>query len=256
MSEAPKVSKFFHAESGGDVIFRSSDNVLFHVQQKYLELYSESFPLTEQVILSKDIVPLSESSSVLELLFQFTYPHIPPDLDDLDFRTLMDLAEAAEKYLIHHCRRICAIHMRSFVSQHNDEIFAFAAKHDYIKLLYDLAPTLVTRPLLEIVHLLPPSLYIPWSLYHDQWTSLLLTHFKIPCSCSSRNSMYNTREIREILVEWLEAGGTKTLELPNLRVYCCDKWFTWKEDLQNNVHELRVRDFQSFVKEYKNNSHS
>ncbi|KAF5351421.1 hypothetical protein D9758_013502 [Tetrapyrgos nigripes] len=99
-----KVSKLF--SSGGDVIFRSSDGVLFHIQQKYLENMTEGFPLAEHTTPTQkdEIVSLPEKSSVLELLFQFTYPQMPPDLDDLEFPALMELAAAAEKYFVHHSR--------------------------------------------------------------------------------------------------------------------------------------------------------
>ncbi|THU77239.1 hypothetical protein K435DRAFT_974063 [Dendrothele bispora CBS 962.96] len=262
-----KVSKFFQAESGGDVVFRSSDNVLFYVQQKYLELYSEGFPLTEQVTLSQEIVPLTESSSVLELLFQFTYPHMPPDLDDLDFRSLMNLAEAAEKYFIHYCRKICVIHMKSFISQHRDEIFAFAAKYDHVKLFCHLAPTLVWKPLSEMVDLLPPSLYIPWSLYHDQWSSLMLRYLQNPGSCSSSSRYISSsvhgdrfvsivhneewlRKLKALTVDAFEINPEKIHQWNECET-CrdCRGWIEWKARFQNDVRKLK--DLKAFVEEYK-----
>ncbi|KAK7442461.1 hypothetical protein VKT23_016058 [Stygiomarasmius scandens] len=110
--ETQRVSEFFHAGSGGDVIFCSSDNVLFHVQHKFLETNAEGFPLTDHTPPSNEIVKLTESSSVLELFFRFAYPQMPPDLDDLDFKSLMEFAEAAEKYLLHHARKFCIIEMK------------------------------------------------------------------------------------------------------------------------------------------------
>jgi hypothetical protein len=50
----------------------------------------------------------------LELLFQSTYYHLmPPDLSDpMGFENMMDLAEAAGKYMIDYARAICVMHMR------------------------------------------------------------------------------------------------------------------------------------------------
>jgi hypothetical protein len=73
---------------------------------------SEGFPPVDHTLLSKEPVPLTEKSRTLELLFQFTYHRMPPDLRELDFKDLMDLAEAAEKYLIQYARAICVLCMR------------------------------------------------------------------------------------------------------------------------------------------------
>ncbi|KAK7442460.1 hypothetical protein VKT23_016057 [Stygiomarasmius scandens] len=107
--ETQKLSKLFHT---GDIVFCSSDNVLFYIQQKFLEAHAEGFSLTGYTTSSNEIVSLTEPSSVLEILFQFAWPYMPPDLDDLDFKLLMQLAEAAEKYLLHHLRKFCIIEMR------------------------------------------------------------------------------------------------------------------------------------------------
>ena len=101
-----------NVESGGDTIFRSSDKVLFYVHQKNLEFMSEGFPPTSHISSSSEIISLPESSSTLELLFQYTYHRLPPDLDNLKFRELMTLAEAAEKYVIHYARKLCVLQMR------------------------------------------------------------------------------------------------------------------------------------------------
>ena len=50
-----------------------------------------------------EIVWLTEDSATLELLFQFMYPQHPPELKNVDFVTVMSLAEAAEKYEVFFC---------------------------------------------------------------------------------------------------------------------------------------------------------
>ncbi|KAF5358793.1 hypothetical protein D9758_008598 [Tetrapyrgos nigripes] len=100
-------------ETGGDVVFLSSDNVLFHVHQKHLEAYAEGFPLGQHTIPSQnEIIPLSEKSSTLEIVFQFMLPQSPPELDGLEFEQLMELANASEKYVVYFARRDCALYMK------------------------------------------------------------------------------------------------------------------------------------------------
>jgi len=97
-----------------DVVFKSSDNVLFHVESKNLERYAAIFPLENHLLpsMTTDVVPLSENSTTLELLFQFIRPDSPPDLRGInDFVMLFALAEAAEKYIVYSARTICAVRL-------------------------------------------------------------------------------------------------------------------------------------------------
>ncbi|KAG5637524.1 hypothetical protein H0H81_004220 [Sphagnurus paluster] len=48
-----------------------------------------------------DIVDLTESSEVLDVLFQFIYPMRHPDLEWTEFPKLQALSEAAEKYQVY-----------------------------------------------------------------------------------------------------------------------------------------------------------
>ncbi|KAF5350781.1 hypothetical protein D9758_010335 [Tetrapyrgos nigripes] len=164
------VSKIFHADSGGDIVFRSSDNVLFYVHHKNLDFMSEGFPPVNHTIPPKEPVALSKDSKTLELLFQYTYPsRMPPDLDDLDFNGLMKLAEAAEKYVINHARGPCVKQMSvKFVPEKPFTIFVFACNYDHENLMYQIAPRLVDRPLSAFLYRIPPGIYHPWSLYRDQ----------------------------------------------------------------------------------------
>ena len=73
-------------------------------------MFSEGFsaPFTQA---SDEIVQLSETEDILELLFQFCYPKRPPSLQSLDFETLSRLAEAVEKYQIYNTLETCRILM-------------------------------------------------------------------------------------------------------------------------------------------------
>jgi len=66
-------------------------------------LHSEGFASTNAISAASDsandteLVHLSKSSTVLYLLLQYMYHQCQPDLVDVEFLILADLAEAAEK---------------------------------------------------------------------------------------------------------------------------------------------------------------
>lgn len=82
----------------------SSDAVLFKVHRRNLEVHSVAFADAERTTVPEDgaeFVAFSETSDVLDLLFQYMYPQPQPDLEGVDFPLLACLAEAAEKYEVH-----------------------------------------------------------------------------------------------------------------------------------------------------------
>ena len=64
---------------------------------------------------SDALVQLPENSVILDLLFQFCYPERHPELNDLDFGILVELAEAAEKYEVFSAISICKTVMKCVV---------------------------------------------------------------------------------------------------------------------------------------------
>jgi hypothetical protein len=57
------------------------------------------------------VVPLPESSEILDLLFQFIYPQPYPDLGSMVFDVLEKLTEAAEKYQVYSAMNLCRVYM-------------------------------------------------------------------------------------------------------------------------------------------------
>jgi hypothetical protein len=54
-----------------------------------------------------EIIPLSETSTTLELLLQYMYRQPQPNLQQVNFETLAAVAEAAEKYQVYAAITIC-----------------------------------------------------------------------------------------------------------------------------------------------------
>ncbi|KAF7978043.1 hypothetical protein HWV62_1661 [Athelia sp. TMB] len=111
-SEIPteNVSDRFCADDA-DVTFRSCDGTLFKIHRKNLESCSEGFSPPPGVSSRDEIVSLTENKDTLDLLFQYIYPHRHPDLAEIDFKQLAELAEAAEKYQVFAAMTICNVYM-------------------------------------------------------------------------------------------------------------------------------------------------
>ncbi|KAF5374307.1 hypothetical protein D9758_004635 [Tetrapyrgos nigripes] len=274
-SVAQAVSKIFNAETGGDIAFKSSDNVVFYVHSKNLEFMSEGFPSMDHTILPKNPITLTENLHTLELLFQFTYHCMPPDLGDLDCERLLELAEAADKYVIHYARAHCRIHIRKFIHDPAKRlgIFAFACKHDYEDLIYLVAPLLVHKPLSEVLYEVPISMLVPWSLYHNQYLLSLLSvslecfrkanGSNLPVQCgdgctdAKTHDDYWAERIEDCRKKISDQSFPFTTAINALvddylvpeqyRQPCCNRFLSWRDQFkQRQQHDLKY-----FVEEHR-----
>lgn len=101
--------------SDSDLTLKSSDNVLFKVHRKNLEVHSDGFAAADSISqassLENEVVELSESSAVLELLLQFMYRQTQPDLREIEFDLMAEVAETAEKYQVYSAMGTCQLLM-------------------------------------------------------------------------------------------------------------------------------------------------
>ncbi|KAJ7472130.1 hypothetical protein FB451DRAFT_1399418 [Mycena latifolia] len=73
-----------------DILFRSSDGLLYEAHSKNLELYSGGFPPSSLATVGGDereIVQMTEKSWVLALLLQYVHNQRQPDSTKFDFKT-------------------------------------------------------------------------------------------------------------------------------------------------------------------------
>ncbi|KAF7300395.1 hypothetical protein HMN09_00923100 [Mycena chlorophos] len=150
-----KLSERFNALDS-DITFRSSDEVLFRVHRKNLEVCAEGFP-PSGFDTNGEVVDLTETSTTLDLLFQFMYPQRHPSLDTTPFEVLFPLAEAAEKYQVFPAMNICHIRLRDMVGEHPVEISVYAVKHDYPYLVSEVAPMMLKMSPVKVMEILPPA---------------------------------------------------------------------------------------------------
>lgn len=59
-----------------------------------------------------ETVALTETSAVLDVLLQYMYRQPPPDLTEMEFELLADLAEASDKYSVYFAIDACSRAMR------------------------------------------------------------------------------------------------------------------------------------------------
>jgi len=74
---------------------------------------------------------------VLDLLLQYMHRQRQPDLGDVDFQTLAELAEAAEKYEVYSAM---TVYMGYAIKNHAAEVLRYAFKYDYPKVMDVAAP--------------------------------------------------------------------------------------------------------------------
>ncbi|KAJ7496457.1 hypothetical protein FB451DRAFT_1455566, partial [Mycena latifolia] len=125
-----------------DITIASCDGVLFKVHRKNLEVHSDIFADAGDAThpdASDAVVMLSETSSVLELLFQYMHRQLPPDLQEVEFANCAGLAEAAEKYWVYSALTVCRMKMKESVKEHPLEVLEYAVRHGHADLAAEAA---------------------------------------------------------------------------------------------------------------------
>ncbi|KAJ3506944.1 hypothetical protein NLJ89_g6579 [Agrocybe chaxingu] len=187
-------------DSEADVTFQSVDGILFNLRRKYLELNTGAFPGAE-FDTKGEITHLTETSKVLEVLFQFVYPKEQPDVEELSFMTLAGVAEAAEKYEVYAAMNICKLQMKRFLPEHALGILAHASKHDYPKLVQEAVPHLARVPLVKVLEVLPPQYVLPFVRYHESWNRVFedalkaIIEMKVASPSNPRQHWYFERSL-------------------------------------------------------------
>ncbi|PPQ65714.1 hypothetical protein CVT26_000330 [Gymnopilus dilepis] len=167
---AKRISKHFSAQDA-DITIQSSDGVLFKLNRQNLGMNTGAFPGAE-IATQEEIVYLTEPAKVLEIVFQFVYPRRHPTLGDIDFDTLLRVAEAVEKYEVFAAMNICEIRLHNYPEEYTGKVFLHALKHDYKDLVNKTAITFCREHSLDIVKALPSHCVIPWLEYVQTWDRL------------------------------------------------------------------------------------
>ncbi|PPR04441.1 hypothetical protein CVT26_002270 [Gymnopilus dilepis] len=148
-----------------DITIQSSDGVKFHLHRKNLESHTGSFPGAD-VPTHGETTHLPERAKVLEVLFQFVYPRRHPiSLRELEFATLMEVAEAAEKYEVWYAVKPYEDCLISHLPERAPDIMAHAIKHDIPDLIGKASQYIALQPSAELLKKLPTHLAVPMVEY-------------------------------------------------------------------------------------------
>ncbi|KAG6917840.1 hypothetical protein DXG01_000745 [Tephrocybe rancida] len=246
-SDDPESATFNFPDA--NVVFRSSDGVLFHIHTANLDFASDGFPPTSIKSQHKEIVQLPEDETTLDLLFRFVYPRILPNLKVLEFDTLARLAEAVEKYQVHMGMKLCNIFMAQQATSHPLKVLDYALKHNYPSIANSAAPRV------KLSHLASNggAADIP---YYNQWMEAVRSN------TARRTSMEvhtrdNSPEVcnqwpnlqKKILAAMMSATSPdwmiyKLISVPKATP-CCEAEVTkWRDELREKLQEH----FVPFVK--------
>ncbi|KII91400.1 hypothetical protein PLICRDRAFT_507101 [Plicaturopsis crispa FD-325 SS-3] len=168
---APLSSRFCSADA--DVCFRSCDNVIFRFYRKNLEVHSEGFAVDGMTSSPSDVVTVTETSAVLDLLLQFMSRQPQPDMEEIAFAELAGLAEAAEKYQVYSAMQLCNIYMRKSISEHGLAVLDYATKHGYMGLADEAALHTVSDSCTTARAVLSLGCFYAWLQWKCHWHDTL-----------------------------------------------------------------------------------
>jgi len=169
-----RISERFCA-ADSDVTFESCDNVLFKVHLNNLKTHSEGFAPPDETSLSlAEVVNLTESADVLELLFQYIYPQRPPDMKTVNFGVFAGFAEAVEKYQVYAAMDVCNTRMEAAIPYHPLQVLDYAARHHRSDLLAKIEGSeyILLSPL-EASKYSNLPIYVAWTSYYAHWLEAL-----------------------------------------------------------------------------------
>ncbi|KAG2015011.1 hypothetical protein CC2G_008322 [Coprinopsis cinerea AmutBmut pab1-1] len=156
-----------------DITFRSIDGVDLGFHTSHLETYADSFPASDMVVDDGEPVPLTEKGSTLQWLFQMMHKrkYDTPDLSSERLEKVLELAEAAEKYLVFHVLEICRLQAKIRWSESPLAVLCYAVKHGYLDLADTAAPETVTMPIADVECIIRENqrLHLAWHCYERAW---------------------------------------------------------------------------------------
>lgn len=127
-----------------------------------------------------EVVYLSETSSVLELMFQYMYLQPQPDLREVEWSVMKELAEAVEKYEIYSAIGVCSHRMRfahsnpffaphvltklprECISEHPIDVLLYSVRHKYTEIMNESAEATLDIPPYTMLSCVPSDIFAAW----------------------------------------------------------------------------------------------
>jgi hypothetical protein len=141
-----------------------------------------------------EVVQLTETSAVLDLLLQYMYRQPQPDLKKADFETLAGVAEAAEKYQVFAAISCCKLLMEAAAPKHPLTVLYYATRHGYTEIMDVAAKETIGIAADEVAAILPPMYLLVWYRYHQSWLKALQGAYLDSAKSISSHSHWSHRK--------------------------------------------------------------
>ncbi|KAJ7921227.1 hypothetical protein B0H13DRAFT_2186148 [Mycena leptocephala] len=217
--ETSHISERFCAPDA-DMTVSSCDDVLFNLHRKNLEVHSAILANAGNAENDEEPIHLTESSNVLDLLFQFMYPQPQPDLKLVEFATVAALAEAAEKYVVYSALGWCRERMSKSMSEHPLEVLLYSVRHGHVDLANKSAQQSMSCEFTKAMEVLPPDTFKTWILFYDRW---------------------NREKVEFLMSLAQENCHNKQIRLMQKCFGCPNPFRTFRKDLEHFGYEDKVK---------------
>ncbi|KAL1674035.1 hypothetical protein EV122DRAFT_221431 [Schizophyllum commune] len=157
-----------------DVVFKSSDGELLGAHSRNLEMYGEGFPAVPNGVADPEPASLTEPAKTLKTLLAFMHLLPQPRIRNLSCKSVLEIAEAAEKYGVHSATQVCAIVLESKGKECPSDVLRFALRHGYKELANTVAPYTLEFSVAEmkIMYKDDDFALMKWLLYCSRWEDL------------------------------------------------------------------------------------
>ncbi|KAK7037655.1 hypothetical protein VNI00_010877 [Paramarasmius palmivorus] len=157
-----------------DVILKTRDGSRFGTHTKNLELYNDSFPSADSVILETEDVPVEEDAATTRLLLLFSHNTERPALELESLNTVLAFARAADKYGNRVAMKACSFAMSKLGKRTPVDalrVLCWKVSHDDLQDVDMLARVSMNLSIPEAVQYMRdyPDIYIKWSQYKESW---------------------------------------------------------------------------------------
>jgi len=109
---ASHLSSTVQPSESTDVNFKSSDNIYFSLHRRNLETHADAFPGPDMPVNQGEVIDLTESHDILAIVFDFMYPRKQADIEKMEFETVIQVAEAVEKYQVYPAMKVCEMRLK------------------------------------------------------------------------------------------------------------------------------------------------
>jgi len=238
----------FDETSGGDVVLKSSDGILFRVYKVILSLASPFFRdmfSLPQIGSPLDgtgtgpVIPFTESSEIIDTLLRVIYPNEDPDLKLVN--EIEGVVEAAIKYDMPKCISVMRKKLILCASKEPIRVFMIACKNRLTDVASAAAHLSLRRPILYSFEL--GSVVLPFSALEDITAGSLfrLIEYQRQCSKVASDAMSDltwTREdfvwrtkVNDAIVGSCQECARASLELGEEQLHVVGWWYTFYQEI-------------------------